>query len=245
MRSFEEIKKEGKSIFLANYMPFVLVCLILAFVTGGLGSIRYNAGAENGATISVSYGPLSVQKPIIIMATAVLTALVVIVMIAMVIMFDIYVKNPFEYGCISWLRHQAHGDKEVNLTDIYRDEGFRRVVSTMFRRDAWCFLYFLLLIVPGIIKSYEYFFVPQLLEDHPELSGQEILDLSSRMTMGRKMEIFRFQLTFFGWWLLAAVTLQLTGIFYSNPYQYMSTQLLYEEYLEQDENVNTENTDSF
>lgn len=238
MRNPKEIKEEGKTLLFANYLPFVLVGLILAFVTGGLASSRPHRAASGGHTVTFYYGPFIIENPLKKlppMAVAAIVAIIVIFVIA-AIMIEIFVKNPFEYGCRSWFRHQAEGDKEAHVTDIFRSPDLKRVIETMFRRDLSVFLHFLLLIVPGVIKSFEYYFVPQLLEDHPELSPQEILDLSSEMMEGRKMELFKFVLSFFGWWLLGAFTFRLTSIFFSNPYQYISEHLYYLDLSDEKEN---------
>ena len=246
MRSFSEIKQEAKNIFLGNYMPFVLAGFILAFVNGTLTGVRYNRGTAGGSHISITFGPVTISQPFSQLsgASVILIIFTVLIAVASAVLIEIYVKNPLEYGCRSWFRHQAAGDKIVNITDIYRNGDLKRVGVTMLYRDLWIFLYTFLLIVPGIIKLLEYFFVPQILEDHPELAPDEVLQLSSEMMNGRKMELFQFLMSFFGWWLLGAVTFGLSRIFFSNPYQTMSEQLLYEEYVRQDDMEAEEKTDS-
>ena len=216
MRNPKEIKEEGKTLLFANYLPFVLVALILAFVTGGLVSSRPHRAATGGHTVTFYYGPFIIENPLKKlppMAVAAIVAIVVITVIA-AIMIEIYVKNPFEYGCRSWFRHQAEGDKETHVTDIFRSPDLKRVVHTMFLRDLNVFLHFLLLIVPGVIKSF----------------------LSSEMMEGRKMALFKFLLSFFGWWLLGGFTMRLTSIFFSNPYQYICEHLYYLDLSDEKEN---------
>ena len=47
---------------------------------------------------------------------------------------------------------------------------------------------------------------------------QTTLELSQQMMDGHKMEAFVLELSFFGWFLLSALTCGLVGIFYVNPY---------------------------
>ena len=156
------------------------------------------------------------------------------IVVSTAVLIWMFIRIPFEYGCRRWFRHQVRGTKDVHITDLYRDPDMMRVIKTMFLRDLKILLYTFLLIVPGIMKMLEYYFVPQILEDHPDLEPKDALAYSSAMMDGRKMELFRFLISFFGWWLLGAVTFNLSRILYSNPYQYMSTQLLYEEYRRED-----------
>ncbi len=246
MKTFSDIKQEAKNIFLANYMPFVLAAFILAFVNGTLTGARYNRGSTGGSHVSLTFGPVTISQPLSQLSGASVLLIVFMAVIAVIgaIMIDLYIKNPIEYGCRSWFRHQAAGDDSVHITDIYRSGDLKRVGWTMLYRDLTIFLYTFLLIIPGIIKALEYYFVPQILEDHPELSEKEVLQFSSDMMYGRKMELFEFLLTFLGWWLLGAVTMGLSRIFFSNPYQTMSEQLLYEEYVRQDDREAEEKTDS-
>ena len=77
-----------------------------------------------------------------------------------------------------------------------------RVVKTFFRRDLFIFLWSLLLVIPGLVKYYEYYFVPYLTEDYPDQEPEDILAMSKQMTDGRKWELFVFDLSYLGWHLL-------------------------------------------
>lgn len=61
----------------------------------------------------------------------------------------------------------------------------------------------LLLIVPGIIKSFEYIFVDYIMADDPSLSIDQVFQMSKEMTDGNKMDIFVLLMSFFGWYFLA------------------------------------------
>ena len=53
------------------------------------------------------------------------------------------------------------------------------------------------------------------------------LEMSRKMTDGRKMDIFVLQLSFIGWFILSALTLGILGICYVNPYYTLSMQECY------------------
>jgi hypothetical protein len=152
--------------------------------------------------------------------------------VAAAIVFAVFVKNPLEYSIKSWFRHQTDGTSEGRILEVFRSPDYGRIVETMFKRDLMIFLYSLLLVIPGIMKAYEYYFVPQLLEEHPELSPQEILDLCSDMTNGRKGDLFSFDFSFIGWYLLEMITAGISGIIWSFGYRNMSRQLLFLDYIE-------------
>lgn len=75
-----------------------------------------------------------------------------------------------------------------------------------------CFLWSLLLIVPGIIKAYSYSMAPYILAENKGMSARECLRRSKEMTNGHKMDLFVLGLSFIGWGLLCVVTLGIASI---------------------------------
>ena len=67
-------------------------------------------------------------------------------------------------------------------------------------------LWTLLLIVPGIIAAYRYAMAPYLMAEHPDLSATEAIEQSKQMMSGNKWRLFCLQISFIGWWILAALT---------------------------------------
>lgn len=78
-------------------------------------------------------------------------------------------------------------------------------------------LWTLLLIVPGIIKSFSYMLTYHILRDEPELSPLQAITKSRRMMNGHKAEAFVLGLSFIGWILLGIVTLFI-GFLWIAPY---------------------------
>ena len=74
--------------------------------------------------------------------------------------------------------------------------------------------------------------MPYLLDDHPELSGTDVLRLSEEMTKGRKWDLFMLDLSFFFWQILSTVTLGLAGIFYVDPYIYLTQTEAYYDFVD-------------
>jgi uncharacterized membrane protein len=81
------------------------------------------------------------------------------------------------------------------------------------------FLWTLLLIVPGIIKSISYSMSYFILADNPNMTAKEALNESKKITMGHKMDIFVLYLSFIWWYLLVLITGGLAGL-YVFPYFY-------------------------
>jgi len=116
---------------------------------------------------------------------------------------------------------------ETMFTSGFSNYG--RKLGGMLWMTLFTFLWMLLFIIPGIIKAIAYSMVPYILADHPNVTAKEALKISMRMTEGYKGDIFVMYLSFIGWLLLSGITFGLVGIFYSNPYMYLSFAGLYEE----------------
>lgn len=79
------------------------------------------------------------------------------------------------------------------------------------------FLWFLLLVIPGIIKSFSYMMTYYILRDEPELSSLQAITKSRKMMDGHKGEAFVLGLSFIGWILLGIVTIGI-GFLWIAPY---------------------------
>ena len=121
------------------------------------------------------------------------------------IVFNIFVVNNLRIGSKSFYLKSVRGEGVVfdRLFKNFRDGTWRTQGPKLFRVDIEIFFFTLLLIVPGIIKAYQYYWVPYLLAEDPSLSAEEALRMSKAMTENKKLDIFITEVSFFGWYLLA------------------------------------------
>ena len=92
------------------------------------------------------------------------------------------------------------------------------------------FLWGMLLIVPGLMKALSYVFVPYLLNDYPEKSSKEILEMSETMAKGIRWKMVVLWLSFILWGLAAGfVDLFISGLgtILLLPYIYQTDAQLY------------------
>ena len=102
-------------------------------------------------------------------------------------------------------------------------------LATMLLKTIFQFLWFLLLIIPGVVMSYAYAMTPYLAADHPELGAKETIDLSRNMMKGHKWELFVLDLSFLGWIILSVLTLGILEVFYTGPYMASTHAAFYKE----------------
>lgn len=93
---------------------------------------------------------------------------------------------------------------------------------------VYTFLWGLLFVIPGYVKNYSYSMTMYIMQDHPELSGNEAITKSREMMNGHKFDLFVLDLTFIGWYILGAMTFGILLIFYVLPYHQATRANFYE-----------------
>ncbi len=214
-----EVKARGKAAFKANYWYSVLAGFILTICVGGVSSSS-SQSAQN-EEVQAAFQNLSPQIIAVIFGAV---GLALIVAIAV----DICLLNPLEVGCHYFFLKNIR-ETPANISEI--KEGFKNIghkIGTMFLKDLFLVLWFMLFCIPGFIKYYSYMMVPYILAENPDLSATEVITRSRQMMNGHKWKAFVLDLSFIGWILLTAFTCGLVGIFWTMPYVASTKAALYE-----------------
>lgn len=169
------------------------------------------------------------QTDIIAIAVAGVVMVVIgLIIVALVLVIDVFVANPLEVGIRRFFTQNLNQSASVKEITYAFDSNYKNIAKTMFYRDLYTFLWSLLFIVPGIVKAYEYRMIPYLLAENPEMSKEEAFAASKQMMDGQKWRTFVLDLSFFGWILLSGLTCGILSIFYVNPYVFSTEAALYE-----------------
>ncbi|ATI50401.1 MULTISPECIES: DUF975 family protein [Bacillus cereus group] len=127
-------------------------------------------------------------------------------------------------------------EKDARIGHIFRwfTEGSKFIKSFLLYIvvNIYIFLWCLLFIIPGIIKSFSYAMTYFIINDHPEYSINQAITESRRMMDGHKMEYFILCLSFIGWFILSCITLGI-GFLWLIPYFYTTSAAFYEEIAEE------------
>lgn len=227
-----ELKRRAKEVLSRKYLKLFAAALVLYWLTDGIPnfkifSVNFNFGVPTsqwldamtitllGKTVVGLSSLLRLFGPLVLMYT--------LLSAAVAVLLRLVVFNPLGFGVMNYFKRAATDEENVN--DVFRSfnqwEELKRAALTGFWRDLKVFLYSLLLIIPGIVKSYSYRFVPYLTEDEPDLDPQQILALSQEMTQGIKLDLFVLDLSFFLWYVLGAITFNI-GTYFIHPYIYQT-----------------------
>ena len=163
-----------------------------------------------------------------ILALVVGGILLFIVLFIVIAAIHAFLFNPLEAGTARFFVRNLNDKAEIRELAYCYDHGYLNVVKTVFLRDLYIVLWGLLLIIPGIIRSYEYRMVNYILAENPEMNTKDVFAMSRDMMRGNKWRAFVLDLSFLGWHLLSLITIGLAGIFYVFPYRNMTNAALYE-----------------
>ena len=119
--------------------------------------------------------------------------------------YRFFVVAIADVGMNSFFLKNRHQDTKINELLTPFQTNYMNQVKVLFIQNLYIFLWSLLFVIPGIIKSYEYYFVSYLLAEQSDLTIEQALSLSRKMTDGEKWNIFVFELSFIGWFLLGSL----------------------------------------
>lgn len=124
---------------------------------------------------------------------------------------------------------KQHDKLEPTWNDLFSQfHRFGQGFAQKFLRGLYCFLWGLLFVIPGIVKAYSYAMTPYIMAENPDMRAQDAIRASMQLMDGHKGELFWLRLTFIGWDLLAALTLNL-GHLALNPYKNAAEAAFYRE----------------
>ena len=246
------LKEEAKRILRRNYwMPF-LVTFVFGLISGGssgffsgvsisssfrnnFDDFAFSSGTGSGVYAFRSFFEQlgdKIGRYLENPAVAISVTLMIIAAIgfAMVISYGYmaFVALPLQVGMRRYFM-ENRGFKSAfgRLFWAFGHGSYLHIVKIMFIRELKIFLWSLLFVIPGIIKSYEYYMIPYILSENPNISMDRAFELSRQMTQGEKWEIFVMELSFIGWYVLCAFTCGI-GIYFLMPYLEASRAELYE-----------------
>lgn len=151
--------------------------------------------------------------------------------------FNIALFTGYRWQFLDLYREQSYG-----IGAMFQSLDSMKKIFGLFRAALLIFLYTLLwsllLVVPGIIKSYSYAQTFYILKDHPEYSIRKAITESRRLMDGYKCKYFVLNLTFIGWALLTILTLGI-GNLWLMPYITTAQAAFYDQRLNHEESVDT------
>lgn len=135
----------------------------------------------------------------------------------------IVITGPLYYGICRICVNVVKGNNKIQIEDLF--VGFKECFTQSFLLSLltglFTFLWSLLFVVPGIIKSYSYAMAPYILQDDPSKDWKTALDESKAMMEGHKWQLFCLDLSFIGWFIVGFLCC-CVGVIFVEPYVLMA-----------------------
>lgn len=251
-QSRAEQKKKAKTLLSGNWAWAAIVCFVPIII---IVSIFFG----------VYFPTVFFLEFLTILSDNTFTTLVAIFLVLMMLVIQIfYYVGLMAYSSstysafLDFIRGQKKSPQEA-MAYGFKKERLLPFLKLNLLIGLYCFLWSLLLFVPGIIKAFSYsqsvFLLKDKLDNEQPISIKAIINESRDMMEGHKWEYFVLQMSFMGWWLLCPFTLGL-GYIWLIPYMHTTNALYYQElqhvknglpnhdYLEKTETVNNVGTES-
>ncbi len=216
----QDLKQAGKNLFKKNYWHSVLISLLMVLgISEDGGGISFTTPTDSsGFEELFGGGDLDfffeefISTPISI---ALITGLVALFILSY------FIFTPLRCGGIRYfLKSRKNQPVEIKeIAENLKDKTYLNIAKVTFFKGLYTFLWSLLFVIPGIIKSYEYAAVNYILAVRPDIDKDEALRLSKKLMDGNKWDFFVLQLSFIGWEILSGFTMGILYYLYVNPYE--------------------------
>ena len=203
-----ELREKARGSLKGNYWYAVLA----TFIAGIFGA---NA---SGSTFSINIDMDVLEVIFGDVPSVIIILLMILGLGASVLSFvRLILGGVIQLGYVKFLVKQH--DREVHsIKDLFSQmDRFGQGFLQFFLRGLFVFLWSLLFVIPGIIKSYSYAMTPYIMADNPEMTANEAITASKQLMDGHKWELFCLGFSFIGWHLLALLTFGI-GMFFLVPY---------------------------
>lgn len=217
MATRAELKERAKACLKQYYWMALLVSVVASMLGASQGgSVNFSFPSQSSSDAQYN-GPIDADY--IAVFLLILSIFAVIFIIG--ILIQAFLGNVVRVGLCSYFVESRKTKTDAGFTRLFygfNSGSYLNIVKVMFMESLIIFGWTLLLIIPGIIKAYEYAMVPYILAENPELDYHTVLQKSKSMMDGHKFEFFMLELSFIGWRLLG-IMLCCIGIIFVLPYQ--------------------------
>jgi uncharacterized membrane protein len=136
-------------------------------------------------------------------------------MLLSVLVFSVLTVGGYRY--FQKTRKNIHTDIG-EVTGNFKDGNYWNLVKISFLKKVKIILWSCLFLIPGLIKTFEYFLIEYILAVRPDIDQKSAFSISKKLMDGHKMDAFVLGLSFIGWYFLSSFTFGLLNLAYVNPY---------------------------
>lgn len=202
MLTSKELRVKAWNSLKGKYWRAFLVILVMSLLASGGISLQTSSQTLTDALNLVDPSEMDAEMEL----GAAVVGTIAAVMAAVGMAISLFVGNAADVGLAHYFVRNV--ETKPSFADAFY--GFKvkyfRNIGTLLLVGIKLALWSLLLVVPGIIKSFEYAIIPYILADDAEITSREAFRKAKEMMMGNKWRLFKLNFSFFGWFVLCVVT---------------------------------------
>lgn len=165
-----------------------------------------DAFSEASGQLGLSNEELAIQIVIVLVVIVVAGILISIVISVIQFAIGVFVFAPIGVGYRQFFMKNRHENAKFdNLFTAFKQNKYMKIVKSMFLTNIRIWGWSMLFYFPGLVKYYQYYFVPYIMAENSDISPERARKISSAMTHGHKWQMFVLNLSFIGWRLLSAL----------------------------------------
>ena len=189
----------------------VLTGFVASLIGGGIASSGGSSGSSSNSSTSLIQEFQSTELWLQLRAFLIIAGIILVIWGLITIVISGAGKLGYAIFNLKLVDH-----KDAAFPDLFSQ--FDRLGSGFcmnFLIGLFTFLWSLLFVIPGMIKSLSYAMTPYILAEHPEMTATEAITESRRVMDGNKWRLFCLGISFIGWNLLCAAPMLIGLIFIS------------------------------
>ena len=232
------IKKEAKNYDYSEYFTHLDIKsnsdIVIDFIKGvkeesNIKIDKYLEGANAGVLANIAnnisksdsflFGTLNAINQMLF-KDKVGAGIVILIGTMITFIYYFFVGNVIKVGqCRFFLENRRYGETKIRrILFPYRLKKEWNVAKIMFVREVYTF-FWSFTIVFGFVKRYEYFFIPYILAENPDISLKDAFRISKEMARGYKWKLFMMELSFILYYVVGIMSFNLFNLFYTNPFK--------------------------
>lgn len=229
MKTAKEFRDMARKALQGKWLSAAGVTFVASILGASVNMsiVKTGGGVSRGASDSMDSAPMiEVDAETAKKLLGVFAVLAVIGIIYTIVAYII--GSVVSLGLIRYNLDLMDG-KSVRIGQLFSEKSmWGKAVRLRIRIAIFTALWTLLFIIPGIIKGYAYSMSGFIMEENPDISPKEAIELSQEMMKGNKWRYFCLQLSFIGWIILGICTCGI-GMIWLAPYVNAATTAFYKE----------------
>jgi uncharacterized membrane protein len=213
MKRAKDFRESAWNILRGRYWWAVLAGLI-ASILGGVGSTasfnyNYRFDSTNISQQLQSWSGIQIDPDQLLAImrpfAGILAALGGLIFVYSIAMFIIGSAVELGYNRFNLTLYESTSAPKIE-TLFSRFSAFGNALVLRLLMVLKTLAWTLLFVVPGIVAAYRYRMAPYIMAENPDISATEAIEQSKQRMSGNKSRLFYLDLSFIGWYLLAALT---------------------------------------